>query len=136
MKTIRRVTASNDPRIPPILVEDVTEQTSDFKFTIMIAKRWRFLTFRYGIMESSGGLGLDASLLEDGLRFQFDAFDFSAERWPRLRLIATFEFFSNLYISGGIDNMLNETTRDWFVGVGVNFFEDDAKAVLPLAPTP
>ncbi|TNF32822.1 MAG: MCE family protein [Deltaproteobacteria bacterium] len=134
--TTRRVTTTNDPRVPPVLVEDVEETRSDFKVTAQVAKRWHALTFRYGVMESSGGLGLDLDLLDDALSFKLDLFEMGRNTYPRLRLLAQWEFLSNFFISAGIDDMLNATPRDWFVGVGIRFDDDDLKALLPVTPLP
>lgn len=134
--TTRRVTTTNDPRLPPVLVEDVQETKSDFKISAQLAKRWRSLTFRYGIMESSGGLGLDLDLLNDSLDFKLDVFDFGRDTYPRMRLLAEWEFMTHFFISAGIDDMLNATPRDWFVGLGVRFYDDDLKGILPVTPIP
>jgi len=132
----RRVTASNDPRLPPVLVEDITETSDSLKFTAQLAKRWGFLTFRYGIMESTGGLGLDADLLEDALGFKLDVFEFGRNRYPRTRLLARLEFLTHFFISAGVDDILNGASRDWFVGLGVRFTDNDLKGILPIAPLP
>lgn len=131
-----RVTTSNDPRLPPVLVEEISETDGDFKITAQFAKRFYFLTFRYGVMESTGGVGIDADLLQDALRFQFDVFEFGRDRFPRLRLMAQWEFINHFFLSAGIDDMLNAEARDWFVGLGIRFVDDDIKAVLPIAPSP
>ncbi len=132
--TSRRVTTSNDPRVPPVLVEDVVETTSQFKITAQMAKRWHFLTFRYGVMESTGGLGLDADLLDEAMNSKLDVFDFGRDEYPRLRLLGKWEFLTHFFISAGVDDLLNAGSRDYFVGLGVRFDDDDLKTILPLAP--
>ncbi len=131
-----RVTTSNDPRVPPVLVEEITETSGDFKITAQFAKRFHFMTFRYGVMESTGGLGIDADLLEDALNFQLDIFEFGRDKLPHFRVMAQWEFLSHFFLSAGIDDMLNSASRDWFLGVGVRFVDEDIKSVLPLAPSP
>ena len=132
----RKTTTTNDPSKPPVLVEDTVIRDDSVKFTAQFGKRWRFLTFRYGIMESSGGIGIDLDLLEDALRFKVDAFDFGRDAWPRLRILAAYEFVRHLYVSAGIDNVLNNNSRDYFVGLGVSFADDDLKGLLPFLPSP
>ena len=131
----QRVTTSNDPDKPPVVVEDVVKTESALKITLQLAKRWHFLTFRYGLMESGAGLGLDVNLLEDALRFKLDVFDFGADNFPRVRLLATYEFVRHLYVAVGIDDVLNNASRDYFVGLGVSFTDDDLKGLLPFLPT-
>ncbi|MDP6947092.1 MAG: MCE family protein, partial [Myxococcota bacterium] len=132
----RRTTTTNDPSKPPVLVEDIVTREDAIKFTAQFGKRWHFLTFRYGIMESSGGIGVDVDLLEDTLRFKLDAFDFGRDTWPRLRILAAYEFIRHVYVAAGVDNVLNGSSRDFFVGLGVNFNDDDLKALLPFLPSP
>ncbi len=134
VRTYQRVTTSNDPSKPVLLTEDISETTSDFKITAQLAKRWKFLTFRYGVMESTGGWGIDADLLEDALRFKLDVFDFNFERLPRVRMLAAWEFARYVYVAAGIDDLLNEGGRDYFFGGGVRFTDEDMKSMLPLMP--
>ena len=132
----RRVTTSNDPSKPPVLVEEIVTTEDSLKFTAQFGKRWHFLTFRYGIMESTGGIGLDFDLLEDMLKVQLDVFDFGRNDWPRLRILAGWEFMKHVYISAGIDDVLNGENRDYFVGLGIQFTDEDIKSILPFAPSP
>lgn len=135
-RRITRVTTTNDPSLPPVLIQEITETTSDFKISAQFAKRWQFLTFRVGITESVGGFGVDAGLLEDSLEFKLDVFDFGRDTMPRLRLLAQWEFMNHFFLSAGIDDMLNGHARDWFIGAGFRFSDSDLKGVIPLAPSP
>ncbi|MFO0747672.1 MAG: hypothetical protein U1F43_18705 [Myxococcota bacterium] len=131
-----RVTVSNDPRVPPVLVEEISTTTKDFKISAEFAKRWQWLTFRLGIIESTGGFGVDADLLHDRLSFKLDGFEFGRDTYPRLRLMARWEFIDHFFLTAGIDDMLNGPSRDWFLGFGLSFVDDDLKSVLPIIPNP
>ncbi|MCC6624777.1 MAG: MCE family protein [Deltaproteobacteria bacterium] len=131
-----RVTTTNDPRLPPVLVEDISETSSDFKISAQFAKRWNWLTFRMGILESTGALGLDATFLDRALEFRLDAFEFGRDEYPRLRVLAQWEFWNHFLLAGGFDDVLNAPSRDWFLGIGLRFFDSDLKSVLPFTPTP
>ena len=51
---------------------DVTETAfNDLKFSAQFAKRYDWLTLRFGIIENTGGLGLNFHTLDDQLEFQF-----------------------------------------------------------------
>lgn len=131
-----RVTTSNDPRVPPVLVEEIATTSNAFKLSAQFAKRWSWLTFRLGVLESTGGFGVDASLLDDALAFKLDVFEFGRDVYPHMRLLAQWEFLEHFFLSAGIDDMLNGPSRDWFVGLGLRFVDDDLKSVLPLLPSP
>ncbi|MEC9072033.1 MAG: MlaD family protein [Myxococcota bacterium] len=132
----RSVVTSNDPNSPPLLVEDTVFTEDTLKFTAQFAKRWHFLTFRYGLMESTGGFGVDLDFMDDTMRVKTDVFDWSRAQFPRLRVQAAWEFMKHLYVSGGVDDAINASQRDYFVGVGVTFTDGDIKALLPMMPNP
>jgi phospholipid/cholesterol/gamma-HCH transport system substrate-binding protein len=134
-KIIERVTLSNDPSVPPALTERVTETTMDLKFSLEFAYRWYFLTGRFGVIESTGGIGLDGEFLKDSMKFSFDLFDFDSDKYPRLKWLWTFEFIKHFFIAAGIDDILNKMGRDYFAGAGVRFTDDDLKALLIASPS-
>ena len=133
--TLDRYTLTNDPTKPAHLAEQVTETTSALKFTSEFALRWDFFTTRFGLIESTGGLGMDFEFFTDSLKFAVDLFDFTADRYPRLRMTALWAFVDNFYISGGVDDVINDS-RDYYVGAGFRFTDDDLKALLVVSPKP
>lgn len=130
------ITTSSDSSAPPTVVDETVHRDDAIKLTAQFGKRWHFLSFRYGIMESSGGVGIDVELLEDALRFKVDAFDFGSDEWPRLRVLATYEFIRYLYVAAGLDDVLNADNFDYFFGLGVNFDDEDLKGLMPFMPSP
>lgn len=125
-----RVTLTNDPSLPATLSERITETTSDIKFSFQFAKRVAFLTGRFGLMESTGGVGLDFEFLKDTMKFTFDVFDFSSDQYPRLKFLWTWEFVRHFYVAAGVDDVMNKAGRDYFFGAGVRFDDRDLKALL------
>jgi hypothetical protein len=115
-----------------------TEVTTEDRFlvTLQFAKRFHFLTGRIGLLESSGSLGLDGTFFGERLNVVSDLFNFGANDNPRLRVRATYQFFTHLYIAAGMDDVLNSAERDYFLGGGIRFNDDDLQAILATAPTP
>lgn len=115
-----------------------SEQTTEDRFLISLqfAKRFHFLTGRIGILESSGSLGLDVSLLRNSLTIYSDLFEFAKNRNPRLRFRASYEFFKHLYIAAGVDDVMNHGEMDYFIGGGLRFNDEDLQAILTAAPVP
>ncbi|QDG49688.1 MCE family protein [Persicimonas caeni] len=126
----------------PLYRETTVTTTDDFKFSAQLARGWQatpwFMMYgRFGIMESSGGLGADFLFGEgQDLQVQTDVFDFSVDRNPRFRAFATYEFFEYAYIMGGVDDVLNEERRDYFLGVGLEFDDEDLKAIITTTGVP
>jgi phospholipid/cholesterol/gamma-HCH transport system substrate-binding protein len=128
-----RYTLTNDPSKPPQLAERVYETTNAVKFSLEFAMRWDFFTGRVGLIESTGGLGMDFEFVHDSLKFAIDLFDLSADHYPRLRIMAAWAFVENFYVAAGADDLINDS-RDYFVGLGFRFTDEDLKALLVVAP--
>jgi len=130
------VTETNDPDLPPLVRESTVKTTDELKFSLYFAKRWHFLVARLGIIENAGGAGLDVVLLDEALRFAFDAFAFGQDRAPHLKATAQIRLFDHLLVMAGVDDFANAAHRDYFLGLGLTFTDDDLKALLTVAPTP
>jgi phospholipid/cholesterol/gamma-HCH transport system substrate-binding protein len=113
-----------------------TEFTNSFRFSFQFAKRIDFATFRFGIKESSGGIGTDLLFFKDRLEFRFDLFDFTSNVYPRLKALAAFEVFKRIWVVGGVDDIFNGARegggigRDYFVGAQLRFNDEDLKSLL------
>jgi len=147
------VTLSFDPTIDPNHWIRKTVIEDKIRFTFQFAKRFSWLTLRYGIKESTGGIGADADLnwFDRDLRFSADIFDASFDQYPRIKLTAAFELFRHLYVLGGVDELLNSPDtlqivkgssdvpiqfdtfrfgRDYFLGGMLRFNDEDLAALL------
>jgi phospholipid/cholesterol/gamma-HCH transport system substrate-binding protein len=101
-------------------------------FSGEIAKRWGDLLLRGGIIQSSGGFGLDYYLFSDAVRVSFEAFDFNAkDNNPYLRVAADYTFLDRLYVTVGYDDFISKHgDASFFVGAGFRFLDEDLKALL------
>jgi phospholipid/cholesterol/gamma-HCH transport system substrate-binding protein len=140
---------NNPPGLYQPAVQKVTTTSYTLKFNAEFAKRYYFATFRFGIIESTGGVGFDVNLFNDILALKTDIFNFGnqALRYPRLRITANVTLFQHIFLSGGIDDVFNPPVRntldnrlvsgrDFFLGGGIRFTDDDLKAILTVAPKP
>jgi len=102
------VTLEYDPRIDGgqwvrrLKIED------QIRFTFQFGKRYHWASFRYGIKESTGGVGVDLHWFGDRLKFSADVFDMAFDTFPRVKVSAAYEVFRHLYILAGADDLLNE----------------------------
>jgi phospholipid/cholesterol/gamma-HCH transport system substrate-binding protein len=134
--TTQLVIESSDPEKPLVYREERIETTEAFRFSFQFAKILPPATFRFGIKESTGGIGMDLNLIEDRLEIRLDLFNFGANAWPRLKALASLEFFKRLYILAGIDNVFNENTRDYYIGAQLRFNDKDLKSLLTVGSIP
>jgi phospholipid/cholesterol/gamma-HCH transport system substrate-binding protein len=116
---------------PEFYEETRIETTEQLVFTLMLAQRVYFATFRFGILESSGGLGLDLHFFDDRLEINADIFQFGYSQYPRVRLRVAFELVESLYVLGGVDDFLNERTIDIFLGAMLRFDDTDLAGLFP-----
>ena len=127
-------------RSPPLADEPAeyqetrTVRSDSLSYTIQIAKRISFATFRFGIMESTGGLGMDLNFFDDRLEINTDIFDIGLQDLPRLRARLGFQVIAQISVVAGIDDALNDN-RDFFVGLQIRFDDTDLKALLPFIPS-
>ncbi len=149
----------NPPTAGSPAVQKQTVTKESLKFSAQFAKRFSFLTLRFGIIESTGGLGLDFNVpikffyysrwLEDALVFKVDAFNFSIQAltYPRIRAGLRFTPIEHVYVTVGGDDLLNAPNRDvltnrlvsgrdFYFGAGIYFTDSDLKSILPLVPKP
>ena len=94
-------------------------------------QRVYFATFRFGILESSGGLGVDLNFFDDALEISAEIFQFSDSQLPRMRFRVAYEILPTLLILGGADDVLNERTVDFFLGAMLRFDDNDLVSLLP-----
>jgi phospholipid/cholesterol/gamma-HCH transport system substrate-binding protein len=148
----------NPPTAGAPVIQKQTITKESLKFSAQIAKRFSFLTLRFGIIESTGGIGADVNIpikffyysrwLEDALVLKIDAFNFSVESlvYPRLRASLRLTPFAHVYVNIGVDDILNRPSRDsltnrlvsgqdFFFGAGLYFTDDDLRSILPLVPS-
>ena len=106
-------------------------RSNRLKFSAQFGKTIGFATFRFGIIESTGGLGMDVKVIRDRLEINSDLFEFGRRVWPRLRVRAGFEIVKRFWLLAGIDDAINPT-RDYFVGLQLRFDDQDLKPLIPL----
>lgn len=127
-------TDTTNPNEPAHYRTTTTTTTDAFRFTLQFAKRVGPFTGRFGIKESTGGLGLDTHLLSNRFEIVQDLFGFGEEVRPRYRLWAGYEFIHRLWLIGGVDHVFLPNRRDYFLGLQLRFTDDDLKTILPFAP--
>jgi phospholipid/cholesterol/gamma-HCH transport system substrate-binding protein len=110
---------------------------SGLLFNAQIGKRFRNVVLRGGILESTGGFGLDYMALNDRLKLTFEAFDFSSDRNAHLKGYADVQLFKYLYLTGGWDDFISKRgNSSGFVGLSIRFEDDDLKYLLTSTPIP
>lgn len=147
------VTLEYDPLIDPNAWIRRATIEDKIRFTFQFAKRLGWATFRYGLKESTGGVGFDAqgSAFGRSLKVSADLFDATFDQMPRLKIAASLELFRYIYVLGGVDELLNPSDsltinsgtmnvpiqfeefhfgRDFFLGAMLRFNDEDLTSLL------
>lgn len=121
--------------------DETVTVTDRLRFTLMFGKRVGILGGRFGIKESTGGVGIDLHLFDDRLNLSVDIFDARTNQYPRIKPTAALAVWKrNLFVLGGGDDLANLTRPkagagggiDWFLGTQLVFNDEDLKSLLLL----
>jgi phospholipid/cholesterol/gamma-HCH transport system substrate-binding protein len=119
-------------------VEKEEEIEKRIEFTAQFAKRFDNTALRIGITENTFGVGADQFFLDDRLKLSADIWDFGNDeegaKNPHLKIGIDYNIYNGLFISGGIDNILNSKWRGLFIGGGVTFEDEDFKYLFGTVP--
>jgi len=104
-------------------------QRNKFRISAEFAKKFYDFTIHGGIIESTGGIGVDYNKGPFGI--QFEAFDFADQQRPHLKAMATANMTKSIYLLGGVDDFIAKgQTPDWFFGAGIRFLDEDIKSLF------
>ena len=139
-------TTSINGGTPTTTTTTETKNTQSLAFTLQMGKRFGPVTLRGGLIENSGGVGVDVHLLDERLRVSLSMFQFNRPQnkvFPRAKIWADYVFYRNFYVTTGVDDFFNRyrsATRpggrpfslgtDVFFGAGLHFTDDDIKTLL------
>jgi phospholipid/cholesterol/gamma-HCH transport system substrate-binding protein len=145
----RRVHVINNPANPPNFPAEYDQTTTErqLKFSAYLAKRYGPISGRFGILENTGGFGIKGHFLNDALTVSLDAFEFAnpLKDHPRVKLYADYRFLDHLLVTAGADDFANGpqydpvlhsriiSGRDYFLGAGVFFTDEDISKLIGLA---
>ena len=118
------------------------QDQAEFKDTVAISAevgyRIGHWVGRAGLIENSGGAGIDYLTLKDRLRFSAEVWNFSDEDGlnPHAKLTGRYYFTPSIFLTGGWDDLLNtKANRDsFFVGAGIRWGDDDMKYLAGSIP--
>lgn len=111
---------------PEQTFEETTTYRNKLKITAIFAKNFWDLTIKGGIIENSGGLGVDYYFMNRQLRFSAEFFNFEE---MQIRAFVRYNFFKGAYVIAGGDNMLGNDDEEAspFIGAGLFITNDDLK---------
>ncbi|HPW45038.1 MAG TPA: MlaD family protein [bacterium] len=125
-------TISTGGRSTTVTTHNATIDRDKIRFSAQLAKSFYDFRIRGGLIESSGGFGID--YFQGPIQLSFSAYDFSTQfgEKPHLKASADLNITPNIYVSGGADDIIrtNGPRPEWFLGAGFKFVDDDFKKYL------
>ncbi len=105
---------------------------SKVKFSLLYAKNFYNWTVKGGLIENSGGVGLDYNFFEDKMRFTVEAFEFTK---LNLRAQLQYNVWRGIYLNVGASDILNRGDKySGYLGAGLLLTNDDLKMLLTKIP--
>lgn len=108
------------------------EQDKDtYRFNVQLGRRVHQWGFRGGLIDSTGGVGVDYYIPKYGMRLTSEVFDYRKDVGVNFRLGAEFQLWNVIYgkVTG---EDLAEETRSGTVSAGLRFTDEDLKGLIGL----
>ncbi len=117
------------------VIEPKKHEDGKVLVSAQIAKRYDDVTLRAGLIESTVGAGVDYYLFDKQFKASAELFDMNAQNDVRgdkahAKLSARYTLLKHLNIYGGYDNFLNPDAANAFIGLGVQFYDNDLKTLI------
>jgi len=132
-----------------------TTISGGFRLSAQWGKRIGWFDYRFGLKESTFGVGADANFLDNRLHFAADIYGENFSNRPRVKLETAVEVLRSVYVFGGVDDALAKPGilriapwpigatvpsdyrslsygRDYFAGFVFKLNEEDAARMLRL----
>ncbi len=142
--TTRRITNTGPGAGTDFFPTEVTqtvqerETSDDMLFTAMFGKTFGQTSFRLGLEESTGGIGVDHTLLGRRLGLHLDLWDMEGENSfgsrAHAKFRADYNFLKYFHVNAGYDNFLNAKDSSLFYGASISFQDEDIKDLFGFLP--
>ena len=121
-----------------VFVEAESETKYQFKLTLLYVKefhlhKWFVPAVFFGLIESTGGVGLELRMFEDWWLVETQFYDWQLEGKPRWKVQTYLTFLEHkMFITAGMDQLLTDPLNNWFVGAGLQFTDNDLKTLFSI----
>lgn len=112
-----------------------TEETeiirkNTFRFNIQLGRKIHDWSIRGGLIESTGGVGVDYFVQNWNTTFTTEVFDYRENKGINLRLASEIHIWNVLYGKAIADDLLIKATRNFTFSAGLKFTDEDLKGLL------
>ena len=115
----------------PVVTETTERESGKYYFNAMIGRRVDNWGFRIGLIESSGGVGVDYNFSSYNTKFHLDFFNYQKDPGLELRMGMDMNLWNVFYGRVFSENIhFNNREFDFGIGVGIRFKDDDLKNLV------
>ncbi len=100
-----------------------------YRMNIQLGRRIQNWTFRGGLIESAGGVGIDYLWTGAGLKTTLDVFDYRENLGPNVRMSSDFPVYSVFRGKVSFEDLILDSRSATF-SVGLRFNDEDLKGIL------
>ncbi len=105
------------------------QQEGEILYNIQVGRRIHNWSFRGGLIESSGGLGVDYFFDRWGTVFSSELFDYRNKLGINIRLSTEVRLWNILYSKVSYEDILNNT-QSYSLSIGLRFNDEDLKGLI------
>lgn len=134
--TLRRITTTTqtvDDNDPTVTREEEVDE-NPFRFNLQIGRRINRVTLRAGLLETTGGLGVDHFLPSYGIRNSIEAFDYREDIGMNLRYTFEIRLWNILHTKFMAEDLARGSDFHIYTfSAGLKFSDEDLAALIGLA---
>ncbi len=108
--------------------EKITEKDA-YRLNIQIGRKIQNFVFRGGLIESTGGFGVDFERQDWGTKFNLETFDYGSTNGFNLRIGSEIHLWNVFYGKLAGQNIINDS-RSLTISMGIRFLDEDLKGLL------
>lgn len=109
-----------------------TEKIQDkdsYRFNVQLGRRIHQWSFRGGLIQSTGGFGVDYELKSYAAKFSAEAYDYRKDIGINLRLMSEFQIWNVLYGKVALEDVAQDDRSATF-SAGLRFTDEDIKGLV------
>jgi len=115
----------------PTTTNETVVNKDTFRFNLQLGRKWGNWAFRGGVVESTGGVGVDYNLTPLRTTFTTEVFDYRKDLGINLRLASETQLWNVFYSRLAAEDITNKN-RNYSAAVGLRFLDEDLKTFFGL----
>lgn len=106
------------------------QRRNTFRFNLQFGRQIHNWIFRAGLIQTTGGMGVDYQLRDWGSKYSMDLFNYRQNIGPNLRFAVEQQLYNVLYGRIRLEDTLVKDKRSATFSLGLKFTDEDMRALL------